>query len=137
MVKDMSAYIDDADRIAETIFQLDYKGQIKNADDFNKFFDEYLGNNGVELRQSNQFRDMTFESFVENHPERITEPEDFKERKKPVVKEQKIKREFNILGKVGKQIVFLRKDFIEVNGKKRVQYKDRRGRIGKPKNKPL
>jgi len=129
-------YEQDADRIAETLFQVDFKGNIKDKDSFNKAYDNYL-NNAFDLRENAKFRNMVFEKFVSEHPSRITEGESFFEKgdlPPEKIERPKIKREFNHIGKVGDRIVFLRKDYINTKYGKRQIYRDRTGQIGKPKN---
>jgi len=128
---DFTKYKEDADRIAETIFQLDYKGDIKDRNSFDRAMDGYL-ENAFELRENDTFRNMVFNKFVNKHPDRIFDEDKFyRETERRPIQPKKIKREYSHLGRVGKKIVYLRKDYIQTSKGRRLVYRDRRGKIGK------
>jgi len=128
---DWEKYEDDADRIAETLFQLDYKGQITNPDSFNKFYNEYLDKSPT-LRGSATFRQMTFNKFRENYSDRFNKFSEKPDKSKP-----KIKRDYKHLGFIGRKVVYLRREYVHTPLGTRVIYRDRNGNVGKPKNKKV
>lgn len=120
---DFSKYSDDADRIAETLFQLDFKGEIKSRQDFDSALDDYL-DNAFELRENKQFREMVFGDYLKNHPL-------FKRSERKPIPKPKIKRQYKHLGKVGSRIVYLRRDYEDTPKGKIAVYFDKNGKRGK------
>lgn len=125
---------DDFKRLAERINSNQVKligRAIVDKSDFEKAFDEYMDD--VELTKSTRLKmlNRSFDFFVDKKAEigvvirrrRMTERQD------DIIEERIKKRDFVFPGTSGEQVVFARKDSFVFKGKKRIVFRDAKGRF--------
>lgn len=124
------------ERIAESIFNLDVADEIQDRDSFDEAFDNYFEEDS-DMKKNPFVRDKSFKDIRILNPNisPISTKKEPREPKPISPKKIKVKRDYNIAGRVKQKVVFTSKEEVSIKGNLHVRHRAKNGRFASIKKK--
>lgn len=119
---------EDVDRLSERVWNWAH-GNIADKEDFDAVFDDYMGE--MNHKQETKLRSEVWEKLSGKRRLRQKPKRRHKVRKT----EKRPTHKFKSVGKVKRKVVYARRDYVFIKGKKRTIFRDKQGRFVSTKRK--